>query len=386
MPDLVGDPAVRDGDQPRPERTFGIVGVARRMDCQKDVLNGILDVVGYGSTYYGNTMVTVVRGEPGGKFSAVVTIEGGMSAQDVLTPDLNGDGLRDLVLVDEGFGRHYYVLQLFDGTFTTPRLAFLGTLAVDLDSDGDDDPDFGRVPTGRGLPGRLAPRPEAPPDLPRRSPAVAADNPVQILLAVDVNKNGKYDFGAHMKLTVAKYHLPSGRCPHREYDKEGRIADPNWGVTPDRIVDLLWDDGGEPATGVVTSIGRDVTTSDNGDTVEVTVALDEPETQRPNQSQVTASLTAETRPGAVAVPVAAIVAASNAGGAGSVGVQLYNIYKTNGVTLSGNTITGADTGIVQLADGSQPLQRMRRSGLEDPPRPEIPAAITKCRAAGRTRT
>ena len=42
-----------------------------------------------------------------------------------------------------------------------------------------------------------------------------------------------------MKLTVAKYHLPSGRCPHREYDKEGRIADPNWGVTPDRVVELL---------------------------------------------------------------------------------------------------------------------------------------------------
>jgi carboxyl-terminal processing protease len=55
----------------------------------------------------------------------------------------------------------------------------------------------------------------------------------------DRNKNGKYDFGAHMKLTVAKYHLPSGRCPHREFDKEGRILDPNWGVTPDRVVELL---------------------------------------------------------------------------------------------------------------------------------------------------
>jgi C-terminal peptidase prc len=55
----------------------------------------------------------------------------------------------------------------------------------------------------------------------------------------DLNKNGKFDAGAHMKLTVAKYYLPSGRCPHREFDKEGRIVDPNWGVTPDKVVDLL---------------------------------------------------------------------------------------------------------------------------------------------------
>jgi carboxyl-terminal processing protease len=55
----------------------------------------------------------------------------------------------------------------------------------------------------------------------------------------DRNKNGKYDYGAHIKLTVAKYHLPSGRCPHREYDKEGRIVDPNWGVMPDKVIDLL---------------------------------------------------------------------------------------------------------------------------------------------------
>ncbi len=55
----------------------------------------------------------------------------------------------------------------------------------------------------------------------------------------DVNKNGKYDPGAHIKLTVAKYYLPSGRCPHREFDKEGRIIDPLWGVTPDKVLDLL---------------------------------------------------------------------------------------------------------------------------------------------------
>jgi carboxyl-terminal processing protease len=55
----------------------------------------------------------------------------------------------------------------------------------------------------------------------------------------DRNKNGSYDVGAHIKLTVAKYHLPSGRCPHREFDKEGRIVDPNWGVMPDKVVELL---------------------------------------------------------------------------------------------------------------------------------------------------
>ncbi len=56
---------------------------------------------------------------------------------------------------------------------------------------------------------------------------------------VDRNKNGKYDPGAHIKLTVAKYYLPSGRTPHREFDKDGRIVDPNWGVTPDKVLDLL---------------------------------------------------------------------------------------------------------------------------------------------------
>ncbi|MFK7743278.1 MAG: S41 family peptidase [Planctomycetota bacterium] len=55
----------------------------------------------------------------------------------------------------------------------------------------------------------------------------------------DRNGNGKYDPGAHIKLTVAKYYLPSGRTPHREYDKEGRIVDPNWGVVPDIELELL---------------------------------------------------------------------------------------------------------------------------------------------------
>lgn len=56
---------------------------------------------------------------------------------------------------------------------------------------------------------------------------------------VDRNGNGVYDPGAHIKLTVAKYYLPSGRCPHREFDKEGRIVDPAWGVKPDIELELL---------------------------------------------------------------------------------------------------------------------------------------------------
>ena len=56
---------------------------------------------------------------------------------------------------------------------------------------------------------------------------------------IDRNNNGKYDAGSRIKLTVARYHLPSGRSPHREFDKEGRIVDPNWGVLPDKKVDLL---------------------------------------------------------------------------------------------------------------------------------------------------
>lgn len=55
----------------------------------------------------------------------------------------------------------------------------------------------------------------------------------------DRNGNGIYDPGAHIKLTVAKYYLPNGRCPHREFDKEGRIVDPAWGVKPDIELELL---------------------------------------------------------------------------------------------------------------------------------------------------
>lgn len=55
----------------------------------------------------------------------------------------------------------------------------------------------------------------------------------------DTNGNHKYDVGPHIKLTVAKYYLPSGRCLHKEFDKDGKIVDPNWGVMPDTQVELL---------------------------------------------------------------------------------------------------------------------------------------------------
>lgn len=54
----------------------------------------------------------------------------------------------------------------------------------------------------------------------------------------DRNGNGKYDVGPHMKLTVARYHLPSGRSIHKEVDREGRVINPDWGVTPDVELEL----------------------------------------------------------------------------------------------------------------------------------------------------
>ena len=56
---------------------------------------------------------------------------------------------------------------------------------------------------------------------------------------VDRNQNGKYDPGAHAKITIAKYYLPSGRCPHREFDKDGKLVNVNWGVMPDKVLDLI---------------------------------------------------------------------------------------------------------------------------------------------------
>ena len=54
----------------------------------------------------------------------------------------------------------------------------------------------------------------------------------------DRNENGKYDIGPRLKLTMAYYYLPSGRCVQKEYDEKGKVRDPDWGVTPDREIDL----------------------------------------------------------------------------------------------------------------------------------------------------
>lgn len=54
----------------------------------------------------------------------------------------------------------------------------------------------------------------------------------------DRNGNGTYDVGPRMKLTVARYHLPSGRCVHKEVDRDGKIIAPDWGVTPDLEIEL----------------------------------------------------------------------------------------------------------------------------------------------------
>ena len=54
----------------------------------------------------------------------------------------------------------------------------------------------------------------------------------------DRNNNGQYDIGPRMKLTVARYYLPSGRSPNKEYDQDGKLVSDDWGVTPDHELDL----------------------------------------------------------------------------------------------------------------------------------------------------
>jgi carboxyl-terminal processing protease len=51
-------------------------------------------------------------------------------------------------------------------------------------------------------------------------------------LKKDWNGNGEFDFAPHVKLTIARYLLPSGRSIHRELDKDGKILDPG-GVQPE---------------------------------------------------------------------------------------------------------------------------------------------------------
>ncbi len=67
-------------------------------------------------------------------------------------------------------GRVFYGRDAFEGLNTLDKI-------MDMKKSGIDDPDFGRVPTGRVLPERTTSADE-PTDLPRRSPDVATDNPV----------------------------------------------------------------------------------------------------------------------------------------------------------------------------------------------------------------
>ena len=75
---------------------------------------------------------------------------------------------RDLREVYEG--RVFYGRDAFEGLHTLDKL-------MAMKRDGVDDPEFGRVPTGRSLAERRAPK-DAPTDLPRRSPEAVTDNPV----------------------------------------------------------------------------------------------------------------------------------------------------------------------------------------------------------------
>ncbi len=51
-------------------------------------------------------------------------------------------------------------------------------------------------------------------------------------LTKDWNSNGEFDFAARARLTIAHYHLPSGRSIHRDIDSEGIVVSEG-GVEPD---------------------------------------------------------------------------------------------------------------------------------------------------------
>ena len=53
----------------------------------------------------------------------------------------------------------------------------------------------------------------------------------------DRNKNGLYDRGPEVRLTIARYYLPSGRSIHRELAKDGTVLKKG-GVLPDEIIKL----------------------------------------------------------------------------------------------------------------------------------------------------
>ena len=53
----------------------------------------------------------------------------------------------------------------------------------------------------------------------------------------DLNGNGRYDKGPEIKLTTARYYLPSGRSIHTERDKDGRVTQEG-GIPPDESIPL----------------------------------------------------------------------------------------------------------------------------------------------------
>ena len=76
---------------------------------------------------------------------------------------------RDLREVYEG--RLFYGRDAFEGLRTMERL-------MELKRTGDEDPDFGRAPTGRVLPERRSTKDDTALAIPARSPEVAIDNPI----------------------------------------------------------------------------------------------------------------------------------------------------------------------------------------------------------------
>jgi len=51
----------------------------------------------------------------------------------------------------------------------------------------------------------------------------------------DRNHNGKYDVGPELKLTIARYYLPSGRSIHTERNRDGKVIELG-GVKPDETI------------------------------------------------------------------------------------------------------------------------------------------------------
>jgi 5-methyltetrahydrofolate--homocysteine methyltransferase len=101
--------------------------------------------------------------------------------------ELNQLGLADIPVLLGGAAltRSYVerdLREVYDGRVFYGRDAFEGLNTLDalmtMKRSGEDDPEFGRVPTGRILPARSGKGPDTDVEVPRRSPDVAADNPV----------------------------------------------------------------------------------------------------------------------------------------------------------------------------------------------------------------